>query len=121
MIHWRVLQHFCGPDQLHGFRENMGRDIHAELWMEDGAAFVPTPGRHYSHTYSGYNLIRILLLARVCWSVYVVFLARSRYRRELLTGRNPLMRATQRGTFTLQSRQVTVHKQALVACDVWVS
>ena len=34
-------QHFCGPDQLHGFRENMGRDIHAELWMEDGPAFVP--------------------------------------------------------------------------------
>jgi choline-sulfatase len=33
--------HFCGLDQLHGFRENLSRDIHAELWMEDGPAFVP--------------------------------------------------------------------------------
>ena len=24
-------QHFCGPDQLHGFREQLARDLHAEL------------------------------------------------------------------------------------------
>ena len=34
-------QHFCGPDQLHGFRTNLSRDIHAELWQEDGPQFVP--------------------------------------------------------------------------------
>ena len=33
--------HYCGPDQLHGFSVNLSRDIHAELWMEDGPAFVP--------------------------------------------------------------------------------
>ena len=34
-------QHFCGLDQLHGFHAQLSRDIHAELWMEDGPAFVP--------------------------------------------------------------------------------
>lgn len=29
-------QHFCGPDQLHGFRVQLARDLHAELWMKDG-------------------------------------------------------------------------------------
>ena len=29
-------QHFCGEDQLHGFRTQLARDLHAELWMQDG-------------------------------------------------------------------------------------
>ena len=29
-------QHFCGPDQLHGFRAQLARDLHAELWTRDG-------------------------------------------------------------------------------------
>jgi len=29
-------QHFCGLDQLHGFRTQLGRDLHAELWTTDG-------------------------------------------------------------------------------------
>ena len=29
-------QHFCGPDQLHGFRAQLARDLHAELWMKNG-------------------------------------------------------------------------------------
>ena len=29
-------QHFCGPDQLHGFREQLARDLHAELWTKNG-------------------------------------------------------------------------------------
>ena len=29
-------QHFCGLDQLHGFRAQLARDLHAELWTEDG-------------------------------------------------------------------------------------
>ena len=29
-------QHFCGPDQLHGFRAQLARDLHAELWTKDG-------------------------------------------------------------------------------------
>ena len=29
-------QHFCGPDQLHGFREQLARDLHAELWTRNG-------------------------------------------------------------------------------------
>lgn len=29
-------QHFCGLDQLHGFRAQLARDLHAELWMKDG-------------------------------------------------------------------------------------
>ena len=27
-------QHFCGPDQLHGFRTQLARDLHAELWTK---------------------------------------------------------------------------------------
>jgi len=30
-------QHFCGPDQLHGFRSQLARDLHAEMWTQDGA------------------------------------------------------------------------------------
>lgn len=29
-------QHFCGPDQLHGFRTQLARDLHAELWTKNG-------------------------------------------------------------------------------------
>ena len=29
-------QHFCGPDQLHGFRAQLARDLHAELWTKNG-------------------------------------------------------------------------------------
>ena len=29
-------QHFCGPDQLHGFERQLVRDLHAELWTVDG-------------------------------------------------------------------------------------
>ena len=29
-------QHFCGPDQLHGFRGQLARDLHAELWTKGG-------------------------------------------------------------------------------------
>ena len=29
-------QHFCGPDQLHGFGAQLARDLHAELWTRDG-------------------------------------------------------------------------------------
>ena len=29
-------QHFCGSDQLHGFRTQLARDLHAELWTRDG-------------------------------------------------------------------------------------
>ena len=29
-------QHFCGLDQLHGFRTQLARDLHAELWTKDG-------------------------------------------------------------------------------------
>ncbi len=29
-------QHFCGPDQLHGFRGKLARDLHAELWTKGG-------------------------------------------------------------------------------------
>jgi len=29
-------QHFCGPDQLHGFHEQLARDLHAELWTKNG-------------------------------------------------------------------------------------
>ena len=29
-------QHFCGPDQLHGFRAQLARDLHAERWTHDG-------------------------------------------------------------------------------------
>lgn len=29
-------QHFCGPDQLHGFERQLARDLHAELWTVDG-------------------------------------------------------------------------------------
>ena len=29
-------QHFCGPDQLHGFRMQLARDLHAELWTKNG-------------------------------------------------------------------------------------
>lgn len=29
-------QHFCGTDQLHGFRTQLARDLHAELWTKDG-------------------------------------------------------------------------------------
>ena len=29
-------QHFCGPDQLHGFRAQLARDLHAEIWTVDG-------------------------------------------------------------------------------------
>ena len=28
-------QHFCGPDQFHGFRQQLARDLHAELWTKD--------------------------------------------------------------------------------------
>lgn len=31
-------QHFCGPDQLHGFEAQLSRDLHAELWTKDGVA-----------------------------------------------------------------------------------
>ncbi|MCZ6634025.1 MAG: sulfatase-like hydrolase/transferase, partial [bacterium] len=31
-------QHFCGLDQLHGFRTQLGRDLHAELWTKNGIA-----------------------------------------------------------------------------------
>ena len=30
-------QHFCGPDQLHGFRAQLARDLHAERWTHNGA------------------------------------------------------------------------------------
>ena len=30
-------QHFCGLDQLHGFGSQLARDLHAELWMKNGA------------------------------------------------------------------------------------
>ena len=40
--------HFCGPDQLHGFSANLSRDIHADLWMEDGPAFVPKGAADWS-------------------------------------------------------------------------
>lgn len=40
--------HFCGPDQLHGFSTNLSRDIHADLWMEDGPAFVPKGAADWS-------------------------------------------------------------------------
>ena len=29
-------QHFCGLDQLHGFRTQLARDLHAELWTKNG-------------------------------------------------------------------------------------
>ena len=29
-------QHFCGPDQLHGFHTQLARDLHAESWTENG-------------------------------------------------------------------------------------
>lgn len=29
-------QHFCGLDQLHGFRDQLARDLHAEAWMTNG-------------------------------------------------------------------------------------
>ena len=29
-------QHFVGPDQLHGFNRQLGRDLHAELWTKNG-------------------------------------------------------------------------------------
>ena len=29
-------QHFCGPDQLHGFNKQLARDLHAELWTKNG-------------------------------------------------------------------------------------
>ena len=29
-------QHFCGTDQLHGFRGQLARDLHAELWTKGG-------------------------------------------------------------------------------------
>lgn len=29
-------QHFCGPDQLHGFRTQLARDLHAEGWTKNG-------------------------------------------------------------------------------------
>jgi len=29
-------QHFVGPDQLHGFRAQLARDLHAEIWTIDG-------------------------------------------------------------------------------------
>ena len=29
-------QHFCGLDQLHGFRAQLARDLHAELWTKNG-------------------------------------------------------------------------------------
>jgi|TARA_B100001964_G_C14203622_1_gene587061 choline-sulfatase len=29
-------QHFCGPDQLHGFHTQLARDLHAEMWTKDG-------------------------------------------------------------------------------------
>ena len=29
-------QHFCGPDQLHGFGRQLARDLHAELWTKNG-------------------------------------------------------------------------------------
>ena len=29
-------QHFCGPDQLHGFRAQLARDLHAEIWTRNG-------------------------------------------------------------------------------------
>ncbi len=29
-------QHFCGLDQLHGFRTQLARDLHAELWTKGG-------------------------------------------------------------------------------------
>jgi choline-sulfatase len=29
-------QHFCGLDQLHGFRTQLARDLHSELWMHNG-------------------------------------------------------------------------------------
>jgi choline-sulfatase len=35
-------QHFCGPDQLHGFRAQLARDLHAELWTKNGV-FRGTP------------------------------------------------------------------------------
>ena len=28
--------HFIGPDQLHGFREQLARDLHAEMWTRSG-------------------------------------------------------------------------------------
>ena len=31
-------QHFCGPDQRHGFRTQLARDLHAEQWTRDGVA-----------------------------------------------------------------------------------
>ena len=30
-------QHFCGLDQLHGFRAQLARDLHAEVWTVNGA------------------------------------------------------------------------------------
>jgi choline-sulfatase len=29
-------QHFVGPDQLHGFEEQLSRDLHSELWTKNG-------------------------------------------------------------------------------------
>ncbi|SVD33138.1 uncharacterized protein METZ01_LOCUS385992, partial [marine metagenome] len=29
-------QHFVGPDQLHGFHEQLAVDLHAELWTKNG-------------------------------------------------------------------------------------
>ena len=29
-------QHFCGLDQLHGFRQQLARDLHAEIWTKTG-------------------------------------------------------------------------------------
>ena len=29
-------QHFCGLDQLHGFRQQLARDLHAEMWTKVG-------------------------------------------------------------------------------------
>ena len=38
-------QHFCGPDQLHGFRTQLARDLHAEMWTKNG---VPSGAADWS-------------------------------------------------------------------------
>ena len=51
--------HFCGPDQLHGFRENLSRDIHADLWQEDGAEFIPKGAANWSQKIEGMQTVSL--------------------------------------------------------------
>ena len=51
--------HFCGPDQLHGFRTNLSRDIHADLWQEEGEAFVPKGAADWSKKIEGLETVSL--------------------------------------------------------------